>query len=134
MIGECRKGWLQYKVFMLPAENNGETYHGKRTVALNIMVINMIDNTSPLRKRSADLEQYNIQYEYLLNTCKNEIILNGKKTVSYPVSYSYENNYNAFPFESINVGYAVAAKKQSYQLVYVDRIFSQDTVTFSLSL
>ncbi len=133
LIGEYSRDWLKYKIFLLP-EQPGTSRAKNRSLALNIRVINIMDNVSPLRKRSGNLDEYNTYYEYLLNGCKNEIYLNAGGRISYPVSYSYENNYNAFPFESINVGYTISKRKKKYELVYIDRVFSQDTVTFSLSL
>jgi hypothetical protein len=135
LISEYEKGWLKYKVFLLPADENDQRYAGKNEIIrLSIMVVNIKDNTSPLRKLCSNLDQYNIYYEYLLNSCKNELSLQSAKHVAYPVSYSFENNYDAFPFETINVGYRIGrSKKESYKLVYVDRVFSQDTLTFPIS-
>jgi len=125
LISELRTDWLQYKVFRIP-ENEKKS----NLVRLSIRVVNTKDNTSPLRKMSTDLEQYNIRYEYLLNSAKNELYLEDAKGITYPVSYSFENNYNAFPFETINVGYQVGHLKKGTRLVYVDRVFAQDTLYF----
>lgn len=134
LISEYRKDDLLYKVFRLPDKPGGERVAsaGNRNVMLSIRVINMKDNASPLRSRCTNLDEYNTLYEYLLNSCKNEIYLQNGKNISYPVSYSFENNYNAFPFETINVGYHISRKSSNCKLVYVDRVFSRDTITFTI--
>lgn len=128
LISELRTDWLHYKIFRLP--DTLKRAKGKEVVQLSIRVLNTMDDTSPLRKLCTDLEQYNIRYEYLLNGAKNEVYLQSPKGISYPVSYSFENNYNAVPFETINVGYHINRLEKGTRLVYVDRVFAQDTLYF----
>lgn len=111
-----------------------------KNIKLSIMVVNMnSDNASPLRRLCSNLEEYNIKNEYLLNSAKNDIYLVASdNTIKYPVYYAFENNYNAFPFETINVGYAFknneTKKMKKIKLVYIDRIFSNDSIFFNLNL
>lgn len=137
LLTERSAGWLKYKVYLLPATEMSRK--GANNMMLSIQVINMQDNTSPLRKICADLDQYNTYYEYLLNRCKEDLLLYWKGEILYPVSYSFENNYNAFPFETINVGYKYDLNKKrnkrmkDLKLAYTDRVFAQDTITFYLN-
>lgn len=128
LISELRTDWLHYKIFRLP--DTLQRPKGNEYIQLSIRVLNTMDDTSPLRKLCTDLEQYNIRYEYLLNGAKNEVYLQSPKGISYPVSYSFENNYNAVPFETINVGYHISRLEKGTRLVYVDRVFAQDTLYF----
>jgi hypothetical protein len=138
-IAEYSVDWLKYKIYLLPQDTAGSKKHRNRAdknIKLSIMVINMKDNFSPLRKLCSDIDQYNIYNEYLLNGAKNEIYLQTGTDINYPVYYAFENNYNAFPFETINVGYKLIHKKKDHsepKLVFVDRVFSKDTITFNLT-
>jgi hypothetical protein len=138
-IAEYSKGDLKYKLYQMPNDLSDKKSKNKkklRSVKLSLMIINMKDNSSPLRRLCTDINQYNIYYEYLLNTAKNELYLRTADKINYPVYYSFENNYNAFPFETINVGYALEhfdKKHTETTLVFVDRVFSKDTLFFNLS-
>lgn len=137
LLTEDSAGWLKYKVYLLPtnAEKSGQTDY----MQLSIMVINMADNTSPLRRICTNLDNYNTYYEYLLNRCKDDLNLLVQGTILYPISYSFENNYNAFPFETINVGYKYDLRNKrnrhikDLKLRYADRVFAHDTITFYLN-
>jgi hypothetical protein len=139
LLAERDAGWLKYKVYLQPATDTAANKKRPRNMQLSIMVINMHDNTSPLRKIVTDLEQYNICYEYLLNRCKDDLHLYDHGKVLYPIAYSFENNYNAFPFETINVGYRYDLNKrknrhmQGLVLEYADRVFAKDTIVFNLN-
>ena len=56
----------------------------------------------------------------------------------YPVYYAFENNYDAFPFETINVGFEYDLRKnginslKNLQLIYTDKIFSHSTISCNL--
>lgn len=138
-IAEYDIDWLKYKIYLMPQDTMTVKKHrtkADKNIKLSIMVINMKDNFSPLRKLCSDIDQYNIYNEYLLNGVKNEIYLQTGTNINYPVYYSFENNYNAFPFETINVGYKLTHKKKDHnepKLVFVDRVFSKDTITFNLT-
>ena len=132
LLGEFTRDWLKYRLYLMP-EKSGQMGHNK-VMQLSIMVENMMDNASPLRKLCTNLDDYNTYYEYLLNGAKNEIYLQSAKSISYPISYSFENNYNVFPFETINVGYRTPDRKKGTQLVYIDRVFSRDTLYFPIKL
>lgn len=139
LIGETEKGWLKYKFYLMPADNVASKVKGKsKNVVFSIQVINMQDATSPLRKLCSNLDDYNIYYEYLLNQTKNDLTLTSGKSISYPVYYAFENNYNAFPFETINVGYSLdkggRSRKTTKSLLYVDKIFAHDTIRCNLAL
>jgi hypothetical protein len=137
LIGEQSAGWLKYKIYMLPGDTsrNGKQ---KDNLVLSIMIINMQDNTSPLRKLCANLDDYNQYYEYLLNSCKNDIVLQAGNKRLYPVYYAFENNYDAFPFETINVGFESDRTNKGLnhlknpELIYADKVFSHDTITCPL--
>lgn len=139
MIGEINRGWLRYQIYLIPASdliasNSQRTKQGRGSLQFSIRIINMETSTSPLRRLCTGLDDYNLFYEYLLNGAKNDLLLVSGTDVSYPVSYSFENNYNAFPFEIINVGYSseVSGKKRrrsdAMTLLFVDKIFSHDTL------
>jgi len=63
--------------------------------------------------------------------------MKAKGALLYPVAYSFENNYNAFPFETINVGFkfskGIKAGTKDLQLIYDDKVFARDTVSFYLN-
>jgi hypothetical protein len=132
-LADHTQGWLRYKVYRQPAA--ADRHHRDRALKLSIRVINMEDNSSPLRRLCGDLQDYNTYYEYLLNGAKNEIYLEGKKGIKYPVFYAFENNYNAFPFETFNLGYTFSGREklEDYNLVFIDRVFAKDTIVFSLN-
>jgi hypothetical protein len=139
LVAEQNTDWLKYKIYVLPADTNRERARKtKENLVLSIMVINMKDNASPLRKLCTSLDDYNQYYEYLLNGCKNDIVIHAGKRELYPVYYAFENNYDAFPFETINVGFEYDLKKnglsslKNLQLVYTDKIFSHGTVSCHL--
>lgn len=135
-LADYTHDWLRYKIYLLPEDEAvGRKQKVRAGVKLSIRVINMHDNSSPLRRLCGDLQDYNTYYEYLLNGAKEEIYLQGKQGLKYPVYYAFENNYNAFPFETINLGYAFSGREQlkDYQLVFIDRVFSKDTIVFQLN-
>lgn len=133
LVSERSKGWLRYEVYLLPVE----TKRNDENVMLSIRIVNTYDNNSPLRKLCTSLDDYNQYYEYLLNHTKEDITMTAKGTLLYPVAYSFENNYNAFPFETINVGYRFATTKNAHAkalvLTYDDKVFGRDTVNFYLN-
>jgi hypothetical protein len=129
---------LSYKVFVLPQQpgpNESRHKGSSRNLIFSITVTNTLDNTSPLRKISGDLDQYNTYYEYLLNRCKENLVLKNGNELAYPVYYSFENNYNAFPFETINVGYRLKPlhKNNALTLQFTDLVFAHDTLNFPLN-
>lgn len=134
LVDERSKGWLKYQVYLLPEDIAGKE---QDKMMLSIRVINMENNTSPLRRLCTSLDDYNEYYEYLLNHCKEDITVSAGGALLYPVSYSFENNYNAFPFETINVGYRYKAGKEKYKggvaLTYNDKVFAHDTINFDLN-
>lgn len=138
-IAELSVDWLKYKIYLMPEEEQvaGKSRHNKtKSIKLSMMIINMKNNFSPLRRLCSDINEYNLYNEYLLNGAKNEIYLISGNTINYPVFYAFENNYNAFPFETINVGYTLPKKNKKstpMSLVFVDRVFAKDTLTFSLN-
>ena len=138
LVGTANREWLTYQVYRLPTEKSNQPVDKKlATHMYSIRVVNTGDNTSPLRKLSNDLAEYNTYYEYLLNGCKDDISLSGNSGfTAYPVYYAFENNYNAFPFETINVGYTISKKQsreKNMRLVFVDRLFAHDTISISLN-
>jgi len=126
VLADRSRDWLRYEIYRLPDTK------GNNSIRLSIRVINTRDNTSPLRRVCTNLEDYNTCYEYLLNRAKNDIWLESRSGARYPVYYAFENNYNAFPFETINLGYSCPDKKHDYRLVFVDRVFARDTLVFPL--
>ena len=128
LLAEVDKGWLKYRIYQ---NTDTVAIKGDQILRLSIRIINTSDNTSPLRKLCSNLTDYNTYYEYLLNSAKNELVLSDAKAVfNYPVAYSFENNYDAFPFETINVGYRITRKTIPQKLIYTDRVFARDTITF----
>ena len=135
-IAEFSKDWLQYKVYQMNDLNRKGASKREQALKLSVRIINMKDNTSPLRALCSNLDDYNIYYEHLLNGAKNELYLLTRDQIIFPVYYSFENNYNAFPFETINVGYVLpkaTRKNNATTLVFVDRIFSKDSIFFNLN-
>ncbi|MFA6152122.1 MAG: hypothetical protein WC716_12425 [Chitinophagaceae bacterium] len=136
-IGEFQKGDLSYEIFRLDNFNQITSEQSKlKTIKLSVRIINKGGGQSPLRAISNNLDEYNSRYSYLLNNAKNDLIIKTHSAVLCPVYYSFENNYNAFPFETINVGYELNRKqaKGSVQLIFVDKIFTQDSIFFNLKL
>jgi hypothetical protein len=133
-IAEFEHDWVRYQVYLL---TNEKINRKSNAVKLSIMVINTKNNSSPLRRLCSDINQYNVYNEYLLNGAKNEIFIMKADRIYYPIYYSFENNYNAFPFETINIGYSLPSpsKRQndSTTLVFIDRVFAQDTIYFNLT-
>lgn len=138
LVSEFERDWLKFRVFLLPQSqsdvHNSKKEHGQKNMVFSIMIINMKDNASPLRKICGNLDEYNTYYEYLLNRCKENISLQQNGEIAYPVYYSFENNYNSFPFETINVGYRFKEKRRTNvpELVFDDKIFSHTILRFSL--
>lgn len=137
-VAQFKKGDLSYEIYRQPlaGENMQATAKGKQnTIRLSIRIINKAGNVSPLRAVSANYEKYNINNEYLLNGAKNDIMLLVKGLVIYPSYYSFENNYNAFPFETINLGYSLTTqqRKLPVELIFVDKVFTQDSILFNLN-
>lgn len=137
-IATFSKGDLTYEIYRQSAFNqDGESKVEKNNeiLRLTIRLVNKAGNTSPLRAISRNYEEYNIHNEYLLNGARNDIMLCIQQQYLFPKYYSFENNYNAFPFETINVGY-VLGKKQKHkpiQLIFVDKIFTRDSIFFNLN-
>jgi len=124
---------LQYNLYLLPADSVSVPY-----TRFSIRVLSTTDNFSPLRRLCRNLQEYNTYYEYLLNGAAQDLLLVDRGQILYPVSYSFENNYNAFPFETINVGYRYGRqprrpKKRDLKMIYTDRVFAQDTIVFNLN-
>lgn len=137
-VGGIELSGLSYKVFVLPGQPDQSGIKHKsdgQNLILSITVTNREDNISPLRKISGNLDQYNTYYEYLLNRCKENLVLRNGSELFYPVYYSFENNYNAFPFETINVGYRLkrTRKEKALTLQYTDLVFAHDTLNFPLN-
>ncbi len=140
LLGNYTRGWVKYNIYILTNEAwQKKPLKNKKQIILSIRIINAEDNISPLRRQGRSLEQYNVLYEYLLNQAKNDLVLISGNSIAYPVYYSFENNYNAVPFETINVGYDISSmahksKKRgvSMRLLYMDKIFSHDTLSCSL--
>jgi len=138
-LAQYSRPGLQYNLYLLPEDS--ATARGKKAAPyarFSIRVINTADNASPLRRLCHNLDEYNTYYEYLLNRALNDLQLIDNGAILYPVSYSFENNYNAFPFETINVGYRIdlrqaRKKKHALKMVYADRVFAQDTIVFNLN-
>lgn len=132
LIDEVDKGWLRFSLYVL----NDTVANGQHEMLYSIRVVNTSDNFSPLRKIVKNIDEYNIAYAYLLNQAKNDFILFSNNDLFYPSYYAVENNYNAFPFEAINVGYSILEKKQRHSdrlIAYVDKVFTQDTIVFNLT-
>ena len=141
LIRECDKGWLQYKVYVMPPRDSmvvvGHKRKQKVPLVMSIMIINTQTGASPLRAISGNLEEYNTYYEYLLNQAKNDFILFKGTSPEYPVYYAFENNYNVFPFETINIGYPGSVRPslkelKKMNLLYLDKVFSHDTLLMNL--
>jgi len=141
LIKEREKGVFRYKVYIMPNQNQAKTRafskKSKVPLVLSIRVINKDGGVSPLRGICQDLRQYSILYEYLLNAAKNDFVLLNGNEFEYPIYYSFENNYNAFPFETINIGYSgsvnpSATQLKKLRLLYMDKIFSHDTLLLNL--
>jgi hypothetical protein len=135
-LATCVRPGLQYELYQLPPDTASLAKAGPYT-KFSIRVINTDDNASPLRRLCRNLDEYNTYYEYLLNGAPEDLQLIDNGTVLYPVSYSFENNYNVFPFETINVGYRYAPKKHKrrsgeLKMIYTDRVFARDTIVFHL--
>ena len=137
-IAQFKKGDLSYEVYRQYAtgENMQMAADPKQSpVRISIRIINKGGNVSPLRAISGNYETYNINNDYLLNGAKNDIMLFVKGRLIYPSYYCFENNYNAFPFETINLGYSLTTKqrKSPVQLIFVDKVFTQDSIFFNLN-
>jgi hypothetical protein len=136
LVYEFDKGWLKYKIFQMPdtaAGAKSKKHMVLQPIMFSIRIINMQDGSSPLRRLCSNLEEYNEYYEYLLNQAKNDIVILNGNEIEYPVYYSFENSYNVFPFETINVGYSRERLKhgdhaKNLRLLYQDKIFSHDTL------
>lgn len=135
-VYELHKDWLTYRVSLIPQAAGAENNRKTTNLTLSIRIINRKSNVSPLRGICTNLEDYNTYYEYLLNRCKDDISLVYDGKIAYPVYYAFENNYNSFPFETINVGYRFSPGRRGpkeMKLVFLDKIFSHDTLAFSLN-
>lgn len=139
MVSELTRDWLRFNVYTIP-QSLTQQHHSRKSgtsqIIFSIRITNMKDNASPLRKICGDLEQYNTYYEYLLNQCKDQLSLQSGNEIAYPVYYAFENNYNSFPFETINVGYRFKARRdglENARLVFIDRVFTHDTLRFTLN-
>jgi hypothetical protein len=144
LLATCDKGWLRYKIYQLPIDKQttkkSKQSKNSHPLVFSIMIINQENGDSPLRRICGSLEQYNALYEYLLNQAKNDLALVSGTNVLYPSYCSFENNYNAFPFETLNVGFSADAlarykvrKSVPVRLLYMDRVFAHDTVTCDIN-
>jgi len=135
LLSSCERPGLRYELYRLPADSVMDYRHSSDVpyFKFSIRIVNTADNASPLRRLCHNLEEYNTYYEYLLNRAVNDLQLIACGTIMYPVSYSFENNYNAFPFETVNAGYRFSnrsGKCRELELRYTDRVFAQDTIVF----
>jgi hypothetical protein len=140
LLAENTRPGLRYELYLLPADSTAQRSKQQVPYArLSLRIVNTADNASPLRRICRNLDEYNTYYEYLLNGAPGDLqFIDGKETF-YPVSYSFENNYNAFPFETINAGFRYdfrrsRRKNAPLQLLYADRVFARDTLVFHLNL
>ena len=137
LIASRTKGWLKYNIYQMPLDSQALRSHKRnRPLIFSIRIINMENDVSPLRRISSSLKQYDVFYEYLLNQTKNDLALVSGTTVVYPSYYSFENSYNVFPFETVNVGFSAEViaqskfkKSEPVRLLYADKVFAHDTLT-----
>ncbi|GAA4450457.1 hypothetical protein [Rurimicrobium arvi] len=114
---------FRYEVYQLPS--------GKETLALSLRIVNVAGTQSPLRMLSGNIEQYSTYYEYLLNRAAADFRLVCDKEELAPAAYSVENNYNAFPFETINISFYTGRKARSRKrkvLLFADNVFSHQVI------
>lgn len=133
-IAEFTKGDVRYEVYQIQKE--APTKSKSKILNLSIRLINVGANVSPLRAISKDLEQYSANYEYFLNHAQQDVFLRIKNEPVFPKYYFFENNYNAFPFDVINVGFAIGAQqiKKGVQLVFVDKLLTRDSIFFNINI
>lgn len=133
LIAQVKKDWINYQLYQL----SDTTVQQQRSRLFAIRIVNTADNYSPLRKLSSNLEAYNTMYAYLLNQAKYDLLLQSDKGKQYACSYyAFENNYNAFPFDAMTIGFTIEGKKRyrhaQQQIQYIDHVFTQDTILFQL--
>jgi hypothetical protein len=107
----------------------------QKGIVLTVRVYNNQDMSSPLRKVCRSMDAYNSANEYLLNKLRQDIRLEYGTASCNPTDFWFENNYNAFPFETFKVGFTppksfFKGHSKVAQLVYVDRVFTGDTLSF----
>jgi hypothetical protein len=131
-VAAYRKGDLRYDLFLKKYNN----VHNKRNVDFVLRIINIENDVSPLRAISKNLDEYSVHYEYLLNQAKDDFALYVDGKSLFPLSYSFENYYNTFPFDALNIGFASGTKLQgkNAELVFVDRLFSRDSIFFNIKI
>lgn len=122
-VSEYANDSFRYELFQLPS--------GKQTTNLSLRIVNIKTGESPLRFVAADIRQYTAYYEYLLNQGPADfrMIYQGQELL--PVSYSVENNYNAFPFETLNISFKAdrkAGSKKPKVLLFEDKVFSHRVI------
>lgn len=131
LVAEKQVGWLKYQLYFKPQDPKG-----KNQIVVSLRVINTENNVSPLRRISNNIEAYSTYYEYLLNSAKNDFILQTATYELYPKWFAFENNYNAFPFEVLNVGFednALRKKDVPLTLLFTDRVFSHNVVSLKIT-
>jgi hypothetical protein len=57
---------------------------------------------------------YNTYYAYLLTQAKYDLLLLTERNKAYPcTNFTFENNYNAFPFDAFTFGFSLAGSKKN---------------------
>jgi hypothetical protein len=133
LIVQIKKGWINYQLYKI----SDTTVSKIRSMQFAIRIVNTLDNLSPLRKLSNNLDMYNTYYAYLLTQAKYDLLLLTERNKAYPcTNFTFENNYNAFPFDAFTFGFSLAGsnknrKAQKY-IQYIDQVFTKDTILFQL--
>ena len=126
-MSEYANDSFRYELFQLPSD--------KQVMNLSLRIVNVKSGESPLRLISADIHQYTAYYEYLLNQAPADFKMIYKGQELFPVSYSVENNYNAFPFETINISFKTGPKAGSRKpkvLLIEDNVFTHKIIWMKL--
>lgn len=106
------------------------------TVWFNIKLENLASNTSLLRAGIHSSAEYQARYDYFVGQAANDIKLIYKGQELKPISYSFENNYNLTPMETMVVGFALPDNgniDDGIQIAFFDRIFKNGIVKSSYS-
>lgn len=132
---------FQYKpvVYMVAQESGNSTNEQikKRlselsgTVWFNIKLENNTGNGSLLRSGVQSTAEYQARYDYFLNQASRDIKLVYKGQELKPSSYSFENNYNLTPVETIVVGFVLpdsAELNAELQISFFDRVFKNGII------
>lgn len=88
---------------------------------------------SPLRYQLAAKEEYDKRYNYFLNEAHNDLVLvYNRKDTLHPMSYTFENNFNLTPQETMVVGFELPAgvpyAEKEMQLSYIDQVFKNGII------